>query len=134
MDQNATWYGGRPWPSDIVFGGDPALPTERGTAAPTFRPVHVYCGQTVVHLSNCCAIVTFVVENVVTCAFLLVQCLRLTIRGAVIFMAAVWNRAGHYIFVLFLSSYFFLFSMSNISGRTLDVYHTSTHGVALVRI
>jgi len=38
---------------------------------------------------------------------------------------------GHYIFVLFL--YFFMFSSPNLSGRRLDVYHTSTHGVALVR-
>jgi len=33
----------------------------------------------------------------------------------------------------FLSS-IFLFSSPNLSGRTLDVYHTSTHGVALVRV
>jgi len=32
----------------------------------------------------------------------------------------------------FLSIY--LFSSPNLSGRTLDVYRTSTHGVALVRI
>jgi len=30
-------------------------------------------------------------------------------------------------------SFFFIFS-PNLSGRRLDVYHTSTHGVALVRI
>jgi len=29
---------------------------------------------------------------------------------------------------------FFFFSSSNLSGRRVDVYHTSTHGVALVRI
>jgi len=29
---------------------------------------------------------------------------------------------------------FLLFSSPNLSGRRLDVYHTSTHGVALVRI
>ena len=29
---------------------------------------------------------------------------------------------------------FFLFSSSNLSRRRLDVYHTSTHGVVLVRI
>jgi len=29
---------------------------------------------------------------------------------------------------------FFFFSSPNLSGRRLDVYHTSTHGVALVRI
>jgi len=42
-----------------------------------------------------------------------------------------------YIFALrFLSIYlfFFFFSSPNLSGRRLDVYHTSTHGVALVRI
>ena len=58
-------------------------------------------------------------------------------------MAALCNRAGHYIFVLwflllsFFLSFFllsFFFSSPNLSGRRLDVYHTSTHGVALVRI
>ena len=29
---------------------------------------------------------------------------------------------------------FYLFSSPNLSGRRLDVYHSSTHGVALVRI
>ena len=32
------------------------------------------------------------------------------------------------------SSFFFLFSSPNLSGRRLDVYHTLAHGVALVRI
>jgi len=43
------------------------------------------------------------------------------------------NRACHYIFALWFLS-FYLFSWPNLSGRRLDVYHTSTHGVALVRI
>ena len=30
--------------------------------------------------------------------------------------------------------FFFFLSLSNLSRRRLDVYHTSTHGVALVRI
>jgi len=50
-------------------------------------------------------------------------------------MAALWNRAGYYIFPVvsfFLSSFFF--SSPNLSGWRLDVYHTSTHGVALVPI
>jgi len=42
-------------------------------------------------------------------------------------MAALRSRCGHYIFVLFLS---FFYSSPNLSGRRLDVYHTSTHGVA----
>ena len=33
-----------------------------------------------------------------------------------------------------LSIFFFLFFSPNLSGHRLDVYHTSTHGVALVRI
>jgi len=53
-----------------------------------------------------------------------------------IVMAALWNRAGHYnlpcgFFFYLLSSFF---SSPNLSRRTLDVYHTSTHGVALVQI
>ena len=54
----------------------------------------------------------------------------------VIVMAALWNRAGHYIFAhkiyIFLLPSFF--SSPNLSSQRLDVYHTSTHGVALVRI
>ena len=46
-------------------------------------------------------------------------------------MAALHSRCGHYIFVLFLS---FFFSSSNLSSRRMDVYHTSTHDVVLVRI
>jgi len=34
----------------------------------------------------------------------------------------------------YLSFFFFFFSSPNLSGRRLNVYHTSTHGVALVRI
>jgi len=45
-------------------------------------------------------------------------------------MVALWNRADHYIFILC----FFLSSSSNLSRRRLDVWRTSTHGVALVRI
>jgi len=52
-------------------------------------------------------------------------------------MAALWNRSGHYIFAMWFLSFFllsFFFSSPNLSGRRSDVYHTSTHGVALVRI
>ena len=34
----------------------------------------------------------------------------------------------------FYLSIVFFYSSPNLSGRTLDVYHTPTHGVALVRI
>jgi len=51
-------------------------------------------------------------------------------------MAALCNRAGHIYFHPVVSSSFYLFfiSLPNLSGRRLDVYHTSTHGVALVQI
>jgi len=47
-------------------------------------------------------------------------------------MAALCNRAGHYSFALWFlsSSSSIFFSSPNLSGHTLDVYHTSTHGVA----
>ena len=50
-----------------------------------------------------------------------------------IIMAAVCNRGA----IIFLPCGYYLsifFSSPNLSGRRLDVYHTSTHGVALVRI
>jgi len=49
-------------------------------------------------------------------------------------MASLW--AGHYTAAV-VSIFFFFFLLSsspNLSGRRLDVYHTSTHGVALERI
>jgi len=52
----------------------------------------------------------------------------------IVVIAALWNRAGHYIFAcgfFLLSSFFPSFTFSS---RRLDVYHTSTHGVTLVRI
>ena len=53
-----------------------------------------------------------------------------------IFMAAICNRTGHYIFALWflLSFCLSLFSSPNLSSRRLDVFHTSTHDVALVQI
>jgi len=67
-------------PGDIVLDGHPA-PHGKGQSSPP-TSAHVYYGQTVVHLSNCWALV----------------------------MVALWNRADHYIFTLWflLSSFFFL--------------------------
>jgi len=48
-------------------------------------------------------------------------------------MATLRSRWGHYIFALFLFLFSSFFS-PNLSGRRVDVYHTSTHGVALVQI
>jgi len=52
----------------------------------------------------------------------------------VLFIATLRSRCRHYILVLFLLLSFFFFSSPNLSGRRLDVYHTSIHGEALVRI
>jgi len=49
-------------------------------------------------------------------------------------MVALCNRADHYIFARWFLLSIFFFSSPNLSGRRLDVCHTSTHSVALVRI
>jgi len=53
-------------------------------------------------------------------------------------MATLRSRCGHYIYgryfclvVSFFLSSSFYFSAPNLSGHRLDVYHTSTQGVAL---
>ena len=54
MDQDATWYGGRPRPTqhcvlglrNVVFDGDRATPKTEGIPTTTRFVVHVYCGQT----------------------------------------------------------------------------------------
>jgi len=50
------------------------------------------------------------------------------------FMAAICNRARHYIFAMWFLLSYYLFSSPNLSHPRFDVYHTSTHDVALVRI
>ena len=52
----------------------------------------------------------------------------------ILLMAALWNRAIIFSCCDLLLLFFFFFSSPNLSGRGLDVYHTSTHGVSLVRI
>ena len=52
------------------------------------------------------------------------QC-QSTEQFVLLIMVTLCNRADHYIFILFLS--FFFFSSPNLSGRRLDVYHTSAH-------
>ena len=59
------------------------------------------------------------------------------ICGTLFFLFLLWSPyvVGQTIISLpcdfYLSSFF---SSPNLSGRRLDVYHTSTHGVALVQI
>ena len=56
----------------------------------------------------------------------------MSLIAVVLFTAALWNRAGHYISALWFiySSFFLSFSSPNLSDRRVDVCHTSTHGVA----
>jgi len=49
-------------------------------------------------------------------------------------MVALCNKADHYIFAMWFLSSIFFFSSPNLSGLRLDAYHTSRHGVILVRI
>jgi len=49
-------------------------------------------------------------------------------------MAALCNRGGALYFCPVVSFYLSFFSSPNLSGHRLDVYHTSTHDVALVQI
>jgi len=69
---------------------------------------------------------------------LLQALLAFTWNGALCFliMAALCNRGAIIILPcdFYLSSSSFFFSSPNLSGHRLDLYHTSTHGVALVRI
>jgi len=63
--------------------------------------------------------------------FLLPPCVA---DADITFMVALWNRADDYRIFLPCGFFYFLFSSPYLSRRRLDVYHTSTHGVALVRI
>jgi len=51
MDQNATWYGGRPRPRPHCVRWGPSLPP-KGAQQPPFS-VHAHCGQMVAHVSYC---------------------------------------------------------------------------------
>jgi len=49
-------------------------------------------------------------------------------------MATLRSRCRHYIFALWFLSISLFYSSPNLSSRRLNVYHTSTHDVALVQI
>jgi len=70
---------------------------------------------------------TFLIDSAVNVNQRSFRCVRLII------MAALRSTCGHYIFALWFLSIFF-YSSPNLSSRRLDVYHTSTHDVVLVRI
>jgi len=121
-------------PVHIVLGGDPA--------SPSFRPMSFYCchGRPSQLLLSSCLHPCYSHSNFVKWHFILIifwtagnNEFGTKWQQNCLFMVALCSRADHYIFALwFLSSFFF--SSHNLSGQRLDVYHTSTHGVALVRI
>jgi len=51
MAENAAWYESRPRPRPHSVRQGPSSPRERGTAAPSFRPISIVA--TVAHLSYC---------------------------------------------------------------------------------
>jgi len=53
IDQDATWYGGRPRPRPHCVRCGPSFSPKSGGTARNFRPMSVRCGQTVAHLSCC---------------------------------------------------------------------------------
>ena len=64
-------------------------------------------------------------------------CRRKRLNLALVFMATLCKRGPLYVcpvISFYLSIYLSFFSSPNLSGRRLAVYHTLTHGVALVRI
>jgi len=145
-------------PGHIVLNGDPASPNRKGhISPPTFRPMFIVTTRSPISstvLSTCsCS------RAVAGCRSFFEPILvhgeskkgatiplpvtlpnrstygKVTGKNMVaLFMAALWNRAGHYIFVLWVSSIFYLFSSPILSRSRLDVYHTYTYGVVLVRI
>ena len=58
MDQDATWYEGRPRPRPHCVTLGHSLPQKGSTTLPQFS-AHVYCGQTVAHLSYSWALLLF---------------------------------------------------------------------------
>jgi len=69
------------------------------------------------------------------------SCLMMKRSAALWFVHLLWPPCVADADIIFLPYGFFLllllsffYSSPNLSGHRLDVYHTSTHGVALVRI
>jgi len=117
MDQDAIWYGGRPRsrPHCVRWGPSSAQP-KWAQQPPTFWPMSVGAKRSPI--------------SATAELFFITDLKRSILETSLLFMAALWNRAGHYIFALWflLSSVFYLsiylFSSPIISRRRFDVYHT----------
>ena len=86
-------------------------------------------------------LVCLMLLRLVICLILFVTCVCadcsvfLSVLSFLLWSPYVIGQTIHIFILWFLSFYLSIFfSSPNLSGRRLDVYHTSTHGVALVRI
>jgi len=107
MDHSGTRHGGRPDPRRLcVRWGSKPFP-QKGEPPPQFS-AHFYCGQTAGCISNCvCAILinlTFHYSGRIN------LCASVDSSICTLITVALWNRAHHYIFILWflllLSSFF----------------------------
>jgi len=46
MDQDASWFGGRLWPTRLIVRWGPRSPSQKKGAEPPKFSAHAYCGQT----------------------------------------------------------------------------------------
>jgi len=102
-------------PGHTVLDGDPAPPMERGIAAPSFRPTLLWHGRPLQQLVSSCY----------------------TFSAFVRLYQLLWPPWAADVDIVFLACGLilsFFFSSPNLSSRRLNVYHTSTHGVSLLRI
>jgi len=159
-----TWYGARPQPRRLCVRWRPPLPPQKRGRAPLPNvSAHFYCGQTAACIKMPLGMEVglspgdFVLDGDPKFSAHVYlwspYVIRQTIYIFILFMVALWNRADHYVFMLFMVAlcnradhYIFMlwfvllllllsfFSSPNLSRSRLDVCHTSTHGVALVRI
>jgi len=60
---DGTWCGGRPRLKRHCVGWRPSSPHGKGHSSPPYFSAHVYCGQTVAHLSNCWALVKLAADR-----------------------------------------------------------------------
>jgi len=75
-------------PVHIVLGGNPAAPTERGTAAAYFL-AYIYCGWTVAYLNNCWSLVVLVIS------FFTARAMLSAVLGVVILSVRLSVRLSH---------------------------------------
>jgi len=113
-------------PGHIVLDGDPAPSAKDAQQTPLFGLVYCVHGRSSQLLLNCGNVIPLLAQCFKVFTFYICICLFI-----MAVMATVRSGCGRYIFVLLLS---FFFSSPNFSRRRFDLYRTSTHGVALVRI